>query len=179
MKPFRFSLQSVRVIRERKEQAAQQKYAAALREHERAAAGLQKANDELAGSWESLCRDLASGASAADLRRARAWCAALETRQQERAAELRQARYALDAASQELMNAARDRQALDRLHDKHRRNYDREIQREEQKVLDEMGLRPGLIGLRSNVQSLRSSDFRLQTSDFRLQPESPATAALS
>ena len=141
MKPFRFTLQSVRVLRERKEQVAQQNYADKLRRHERAVAGLQRANDELAASWEALCHELSQGSAAAELRRARSWCGALETRQKEFAVELQQAAYALEAASRELMNAARDRQALDRLHDKHRATYNRESQREEQKLLDEMGLR--------------------------------------
>lgn len=141
MKPFRFSLQSVRVIRERKEQAAQQHYAAVLRDHERAASQLERANAELAASWEALCQQVTHGATATELRRARAWCSALETRQKERATEMQQARYALETATRELLNAARDRQALDHLHDQHRATYDREAQREEQKLLDEMGLR--------------------------------------
>ena len=146
MKPFRFSLQSVRVIRERKEQAAQEQYAGALRNHELAAKQLQQANDELAASWEALCQQVSLGAAAADLRRARGWCAALETRQKERAAELQKTRYALDAASRDLITATRDRQAMDRLHDKHRAAHQLEAQREEQKILDEMGLRSSFGG---------------------------------
>jgi flagellar export protein FliJ len=141
MKPFRFSLQSVRVIRERKEQVAQEHYAVASRDHELAAQQLRQANTELAASWEALCQQVSLGAAASDLRRARAWCAALETRQRERATELQKARYTLDTASRELMAATRERQAMDRLHDKQRAAYQLEAQREEQKVLDEMGLR--------------------------------------
>jgi flagellar export protein FliJ len=141
MKPFRFTLQSVRVIRERKEQAAQERYAAVLREHELATKQLEQANVQLAAGWEDLCQQVSLGAVASELRRARAWCAALETRQKERAAELQKARYTLDAASRELMVATRDRQAMDRLYDKHRAAHQLEAQREEQKILDEMGLR--------------------------------------
>lgn len=140
MKSFRFSLQSVRVIRERKEQVAQKAYADALRSHEAAVNQLQRASDALAQAWEVSCRQLSSGANAAELRRSRAWCNTLENQQKERAADLQQAKYALDAATRELMKTARDRQAMDSLYDKSRRTYDRNAQREEQKRLDEMGL---------------------------------------
>ena len=40
-----------------------------------------------------------------------------------------------------MMLATRDRKALDKLRDKCRRAYDRGAQRDEQKQLDEMGLR--------------------------------------
>lgn len=48
--------------------------------------------------------------------------------------------HSIDAATRELLKAARERQAMDSLHDKSRRSYDRNAQREEQKRLDEMGL---------------------------------------
>jgi flagellar export protein FliJ len=147
MKAFRFSLQSVRVIRERKEQVSQIAYADALRAHEAALERWQRASDALALGWEALCQQLSAGATATELRRARSWCSTLEARQNESAAELRRAKDALDTASRALMNAARDRQALDRLHDKCRRAYDRDAQREEQKRLDELGLRLNAGGL--------------------------------
>lgn len=146
MKAFRFSLQSVRVLRERKEQVAQKNYAEALRAHEAAAEKLQRANDALAAAWRSSGQQLAAGANAAELRRAKAWCAALEQRQQVCAQDLQQAHYALDVAARDLMAAARERQAMDSLHDKCRRVYDREAQREEQKRLDEMGLQIAVAG---------------------------------
>ena len=174
MKPFRFSLQSVRVLRERKEQLAQQRYAEAIRAHDLAGVRWQRAREELAQQWRNLAHTIARGAEAAELRRAQAWGAALETRQQERAAELQSARSARDRALQELTEAARDRQALERLHDRHRLAHDRSAQRAEQKVLDEMGLRvkPEARSQRAEAGGLRpaagglTSDFRLPTSDF-------------
>lgn len=141
MKPFRFSLQSVRIIRERKEQTAQQHYARVLGEYEAATTALRLANEELAAGWGALCKQVALGASATDLRQSRSWCTALESRQMERAESVKKARYELDAASRDLLSATQCRQAIERLHDKHRDHHAREVQREEQKVLDEMGLR--------------------------------------
>ena len=142
MKAFRFPLQPLRVLRERKEQTSQKKYVEALRHCEAAAGELHLASEELAEGWAMLCREMNAGATASDLLRTRAWCNVLEARQKERAAQLQAAQYALDAATRELMLAKRDREALERYHDKCRRAYDRAAQREEQKRLDELALRP-------------------------------------
>jgi flagellar export protein FliJ len=149
MKPFRFPLQSLRVLREQKEREAQQRFADAMRACEEAAFQLQEASDALAAGWGALCEELSDGVTATKLLRTRAWCNVLEHRQQESAAALQRARRAVDAVWREMMLATRDREVLDRYHDKCRRAYDRDAQREEQKRLDEVGLRrtlmPGLL----------------------------------
>jgi flagellar export protein FliJ len=149
MKPFRFSLQPIRVLRQQKERQAQQRFAEAMRLCEEAALLLQEASDELAAAWTSLCEELGAGVAATGLVRTRAWCNVLELRQQERNAALHNARRAMNAAWREMMLATRDREALDHYHDKCRRAYDREAQRDEQKRLDELGIRravvPGLL----------------------------------
>jgi len=141
MKPFRFPLQSIRVLRERKEQVAQQRFAQAMLACEEAAFQLQAASDALAAGWNSLCEELSTGVIATRLARTRAWCSVLEQRQKERSAALQQARRLMDSAWREMMLATRDREALDRFHDKCRRAHDRETQREDQKQLDEVGVR--------------------------------------
>jgi len=146
MKRFQFPLQPIRVLREQRERAAQQRYADALRLCEDAAFQLQRASDELASSWESFCDELAAGVSASKLHQTRAWCDVLEIRQKQQDAALKAARVAMNAAWRELMTATRDREALDRYHDKCLRAHEREVQREEQKQLDELGLRLTLNG---------------------------------
>jgi flagellar export protein FliJ len=147
MKPFRFPLHSIRVLRERKEQVAQQHFAEAMLACEEAAFQLQTASDALAAGWNSLCEELSTGVAATRLIRTRAWCSVLEQRQKDRAASLQHARRLMDAAWREMMLATRDREALDRYHDKCRRAYDRETQREEQKQLDELGVRRSITPL--------------------------------
>ena len=141
MKPFRFPLQPIRVLREQKEQVAQQRFAQAMLACEEAAFQLQTASEELAAGWTSLCEELSTGVTATRLLRTRAWCNVLELRQKERNAALQHARRLMDAAWREMMLATRDRESLDRFHDKCRLAYDREAQREEQKLLDEIGVR--------------------------------------
>ena len=146
MKRFQFSLQSVRVLREQRERAAQQRYAAALRVCEEAAFQLHAASEELAAGWDALCQELAAGVTATRLVRTRAWCSVLEARHQERDAALKAASQAMNGAWRDMMLARRDREAMDRYHDKCRRAYDREAQRESQKQLDELGLRLHVAG---------------------------------
>ena len=50
----------------------------------------------------------------------------------------------MDDAWREMMRATRDREALDRYHDKCRRAYDLEAQRDAQKMLDELGIQRAL-----------------------------------
>ena len=141
MKSFRFPLQSLRVLREQKEQAAQKHYAEVLRACEDAAARVKAAGEELSASWTTLGKELGAGVTAMELLRTRAWCNALELRLKERTSVLEQARLAVDAVWQEMLNATRDREALDRYYKKSRRSHDRKAQSEEQKQMDELAMR--------------------------------------
>jgi flagellar FliJ protein len=140
MKPFHFSLQSLRILREQQERSAQQQYAAALRACEEAAARVQAASAELTACWTKLRDKMAAGVAGLELLRARAWCNVLELRLKERAADLEQARLAVDAAWKAMLQATRNREALDRYRDKRRAAHDRQAQREEQKNLDELAV---------------------------------------
>lgn len=141
MKPFRFSLQPIRVIREQKEQKAQKAFGDAMRLYDDAAFQLQTASDELVAGWNALCREMGSGVHASQLTKTRAWCNVLELRQKERAEALQRAKRAMEAAMQQMLLATRDREAIDNYHDKRRSEYERDVQRHEQKELDELGLR--------------------------------------
>ncbi len=150
MKRFRFALQPIRVLREQKERTSQQRFAETMRLCEEAAFRLQEASDALAAGWDALCQELSAGVAATKLMRSRAWCSVLEHRHKERNEALNSARRVMDTAWREMMLATRDREALDRYHDKSRRAYEREAQRDEQKTLDELGVQrsfaPGILG---------------------------------
>jgi flagellar export protein FliJ len=149
MKAFRFSLQPIRVLREQREKDAQRNFADAMRVCEEAAFQLQMASEELASGWTALCEELSAGATATKLVRTRAWCSVLELRQKERTAALQKAQRLMDHAWREMVTASRDRKALDTYYDKCRRAHARETQKEEQKMMDEIGVRravsPGLL----------------------------------
>lgn len=141
MKPFRFSLQSLRVLREQKERVAQKRYVEALRASDEAAARLDASTHELSAAWVELCEEVVHGITVAKLCQTRAWCGTLERRCADLSAALKAAQQSAQEAWHEMTLATRDRKALDQLRDKSRRVYDRAAQRDKQKQLDEMGLR--------------------------------------
>ena len=140
MKRFHFSLSALSVLREQQEQAAQKKYADALRVCEEAARRVQTASNELTISWHELTSKLSAGVSAVEFLRSRAWCNVLELRLKERTAALEQARLKVDAVWQEMLVATRDRESIDRFEEKKRRAYNTQVQRAEQKELDELAI---------------------------------------
>ena len=140
MKSFQFSLSALAVLREQQEQAAQKKYVDALHFCEEAAGRVDAASHELKNCWRDLTGKLSAGVSAMEFLRARAWCNVLELRLKERTAALEQARLKVDAVWQEMLVATRDRESLDRFKDKKRRAYNTQVQRAEQKELDELAI---------------------------------------
>jgi flagellar export protein FliJ len=101
---------------------------------------VQTASQELMTCWQELTGKLSAGVSAVEFLRSRAWCNVLELRLKERTAALEQARLKVDAVWHEMLMATRDRESLDRFHNKKRRAYDRDVQRKEQKELDELAI---------------------------------------
>ena len=140
MKSFQFSLSALSVLSEQQEQAAQKKYVEALHFCEQAAGRVETASQELMTCWRDLTGKLSAGVSAVEFLRARAWCNVLELRLKERTAALEQARLKVDAVWQEMLIATRDRESLDRFEAKKRRAYNTQVQRAEQKELDELAI---------------------------------------
>jgi flagellar export protein FliJ len=150
MKPFKFPLESLRVLRQQKENIAQQLYANALTVCRRAETQLQAAVTELTEGWESFNRDMAQGVAAGKITGTRTWWMVLEIRRNECKAALDEAHRTASAAFQAMLAAVRDREALDRFYEKSRLAYNRESQREEQKNFDEMAVQSG--GMNSRLQ---------------------------
>jgi flagellar export protein FliJ len=70
----------------------------------------------------------------------RTWCTVLEIRRNERAAAYAEARRDANDAFRLLTAAAREREALDRFHEKSQRLWQREFQADEQKMFDELAV---------------------------------------
>lgn len=148
MKEFTFPLESLRVLRKQKERAAQQRYARALETCRRAEAQVRQAATELEAAQNGLSRDLAVGIDAGRLASLRNWCLVLEIRWRERQAALTEARRVAGLVFREMTAAARDREGLDRFHDKAQFAHEREANRVEQKMFDEMAVQAdGVAGL--------------------------------
>ena len=140
MKAFNFPLESLRTLRKQREHAAQQRYARALVLCDGATRVLQLAEQELNVGHAMLTGELQTGATAARIIVLRTWCTVLEIRRNECAAALAEARRNANDAFRLMTAAARDREALDRFHEKSQRLWLRAFQADEQKTFDEMAV---------------------------------------
>jgi flagellar export protein FliJ len=140
MKRFKFSLEPLRVLREQKEHAAQQRHAKALAACEAAEAQLQNAAKKLAEGLDLVTQELFAGVSAGQIMSLRTWCLVLEIQKHERAAALIDARSIAENTFKAMIVAMRDREGLDLFRDKSRRAHEFEFRREEQKNFDEIAV---------------------------------------
>ena len=140
MKPFHFSLESLRTLRQQKEEAAQVRHASALTAREQATVSYDQAAADLSHGTNLLAGKLAQGETADNLLSTRAWCSELERRRNQRKAALDEARRLAEISRQELVASARERETLDRFRDKSFKAHARAVQREEQKHLDEIAV---------------------------------------
>ncbi|MGA2247009.1 MAG: flagellar export protein FliJ [Verrucomicrobiota bacterium] len=140
MKAFGFPLESLRTLRKQREHIAQQRYARALVACDGARRLLQLAEEELQAGHALVAAELKSGVLAARIVNLRTWCTVLEIRRNEGLARLAEARRSSHEAFQLLTAAAREREALDRFHDKSLRLWQRASNAEEQKMFDELAV---------------------------------------
>ena len=140
MKAFSFPLESIRLLRQQRERAAQQRYGRALAACESAEHKLTAANEELAASYKMLAEELKLSSTISRLTQIRTWCAVLQMRFHECEAAVVETKRTAAEAFNFLCAATRDRETLDRFHDKSRRAWQRLCQQAEQKMLDELAI---------------------------------------
>jgi flagellar export protein FliJ len=140
MKAFKFPLESLRTLRQQRENAAQQVYARALVLCDGATRILQLAEEELKTGHAMLGNELKTGSTAGRLVNLRSWCGILETRRNECLAALADARRKANDAFRVMTSAVREREAMDRFHEKSQRAWQRAFLADEQKMFDEMAV---------------------------------------
>jgi len=140
MKAFNFPLESLRTLRKQRERMAQQRYARALVLCDGAQRVLQLAEGELRAGQDILTAELKAGATACRIINLRAWCSILETRRNECATALAEARRSAEEAFKLMTAAVREREALDRFHEKSQHQWQRAFMAEEQKMFDELAV---------------------------------------
>jgi flagellar export protein FliJ len=147
MKRFRFTLQAVLTLRQREEQAAQERYARALLQRQLAAQQLALAEEQLLRAQADQRRLLNGASTAAKLATAHALVRAAGERHDHGVATLQHAERAAQQSLQAMLAARRAREAVERFQSQQRRRHDAATQREEQKLLDEFSRRLPLAGL--------------------------------
>jgi flagellar export protein FliJ len=140
MKAFNFPLESLRTLRKQRERTAQQRYARALVACDGAARVLQLAEEELKTGHALLVSELETGARAGRIVNLRTWCTVLEIRRNECAAACVEAKRNANDAFRLMTAAAREREALDRFHDKSHTIWQRAFHADEQKTFDELAV---------------------------------------
>lgn len=137
---FRFRLERVRVVRERKEKLAQRELADALSRRSSTVAELRTADADLehARAEQRIVTTGAGAVSAADLIARQAFLERVEAQRRMRAHELVQREAEVAERDAELATAASEHEALNRLRDRYRGEHDREAARRERNTLDEI-----------------------------------------
>ena len=139
--PFKFRLERIRSVRESVEEQAKEDLAASLALRLRGEGMLRAAEAELDAARETR-RQAGAGApvSGTDLVAVQAYVEHAERRREARLLDLDRCDAEVETRRHALMRASQDRQALERLKDKKRRQHDLEAQRMVGVALDEMSL---------------------------------------
>lgn len=138
---FNFRLERVRSVRESAEEQAREDLAASLALRLRGEGMLKAAEAELEAAREARrSTGTHAVASGIDLIAAQAYMEHAERRRQARMLDLDRCDAEVETRREALIEAARNREALERLKTKARREHDVEAQRIEGAALDEMSL---------------------------------------
>ena len=140
MKKWKFSLESVRTMKERLQQEAAQKHANALVQVSRAKAALVETEKEInaaafvmySGKGRSTAREISQIAQ---------YVSQLEKQRKERLELLIRAEKEVALAHAQLEKVAREKEVLDRLHDRRQSEHRFHVAQQEQKWIDELALR--------------------------------------
>ena len=139
---FTFRLERVRTLRERAEEHAKEALSTELRNQSASEMRFDEARDAVKAACD-LNRnafDLNAMVSAHNLQAVQSYLERAERLRSEAALELSRARAEVAAKRQHLAEAARDRQAIDKLKERQKAEHDAEWARKSQNTLDELAL---------------------------------------
>ncbi|MEO8427912.1 MAG: flagellar FliJ family protein [Verrucomicrobiota bacterium] len=143
MKPFRFSLQAVRTLRQRQEQMALERFSAAVQIREKSVDRLNSVTQQLNAGWSELKARLPQGATAFQIAQIRAYCDSVTARKKECEVYVNAAHRAVNVAWKNLLSAKQQLEVVVKYYENQKRRFGRELDREEQKTLDDMANRRG------------------------------------
>jgi flagellar FliJ protein len=137
---FRFRLERVRALRERREDAAKEELAGALMRHRRCEEEVQAAAARIATARAAQVDATHLPSSATDLMVRQAYLERAERAHQATRQDLHRHELELAQRREVLTKAAQERQALERLKEHQRADHEREAARQEGIVLDEIAI---------------------------------------
>jgi flagellar FliJ protein len=138
MKRFEFKLQAVLTLRQRAEQIALEVYSRALQHRQAMAAQLTDAEMELSEARRLWLNELADGCPAVRAAQLLAFCRQLEERKRQCEQTLHLADVELHQASQRMLLARQEREAVEKLMTRQRERHDREASEAERRSIDDL-----------------------------------------
>ena len=138
--PFKFRLERVRSMRVQAEEQAREQLAAELAHRVRGEALLRAVAEQAVAARDTQRLTAARGASGTELLAAQAWIERAHRRQHDAALALDRRDTEVAARRHALVHAARERQSIDKLAERRRREHDRDWARRSQGELDEIAL---------------------------------------
>ena len=135
---FRFRLERVRALRERREKLAQEELARSISRLSSSREGLRSAEAHLADALEGQRDVAAAPVAGAELRARQAFVERVEAERRRRQDELALSEAAVAESSARLVSAASDHEMLRRLRERRRVEHDREAARRESNLIDEI-----------------------------------------
>jgi flagellar export protein FliJ len=142
MKPFKFTLQAVRTVREREEHHALHEYVGALRALEEVKGLVETVEQEIGATWAALRQAIQSGsASAGEITRLQAFCQALVQRRTDLETALKAARAKANRAFAVYLAAHQACAMVEQCCVRQKRRHQADRRRHEQKTLDDIAQR--------------------------------------
>lgn len=138
MKKFRFTLEPVRILRERQEQEAMENYANALEAQRQALAKMTSLQQELLQAQDNIKTRLVQATPVTQIVHQQLYCLHLEEQAKAALTEIRQIEKKVKQAMQDMIDARHQREVVDKFLANQRAAYDRSLNVEEQKNIDEI-----------------------------------------
>ena len=155
MKRFEFKLQAVLTLRQRAEQVALEKYSRAIQHRQSSAHKVAEAEIALSESRRQWLHALADGCPAVRASQMLEFCHSLEERKRQCEQTLHLADVELNQASQKMLGARQDREAVEIYLTRQRGQHGRQIIEEERKLNDEFRTTNGEFGTRNSELGIR------------------------
>jgi flagellar export protein FliJ len=144
MKPFRSKLTALLKIRQKDEESRLEIYGRAIQSRQKAADVRAAVDGAIQALRQEIRASMTTGCSAAILSQFQGYGVRLNQDLRDADERLLAADKTVQIALRELQSARRRRETVEKFQAKERAEYDKEVSREEQKILDEMALRrPG------------------------------------
>jgi flagellar FliJ protein len=138
MKRFQFKLQAVLTLRQRAEHVALEDYSRAIRNRMTAAERFEESTNELSETRRLWLKSLSDGCPAVHAAQAQRFCHLLEAINRKCEQLLHQADLELNLASQRMLAARQQREAVEKFLERQRRKHQRDVAEEDRRLIEDI-----------------------------------------